>query len=438
MTATYEIPQATGASAQIIYCKESDWGVSPASGYRKLNVVAGESLDDSIQTYQSQVIRADRMRNPTVRGTRRPGGSLPIELAPQGISQFIWHVLGSDPVVTAGPSAATSTVQTLTIANATGGTFKLIFNSQPTAPIAYNAAAADIQSALEAITDIGAGNVTVTGPAPFTITFLGGRLGGRYPAMKTDVSSLVGAGANATVTVTSSGTLAIPAGKHRHVIKGYTSLPTGFTIEKGFKDLATPKYFAMKGCRVNRFSLNGAIDAIVTGTVDIMAREMGISDTSVAGVSEVAAAPVSSSFTSIQAGIYKDGVQISVCQSLSLNIDNGMQEGSFVLGSNYRQNLKPGSRSVDGEATFLFQGTEFYEAAVKGDNLSLAIRMADDWDNSVEFLMPKIQLLPNNSSPKIASDGPLTIPANFQAVPDDDLGSDIQATIVSDETAINY
>jgi hypothetical protein len=228
-------------------------------------------------------------------------------------------------------------------------------------------------------------------------------------------------------------------GKYLHVIQGSKALPTGFTIEKGFMDLAMPKFFAMKGCRVSKFTLNGNVDQIVTGSADILAREMSIAAVSVAGVSAVTDAPVVSPYTSIQAGIYKDDVQISVCQTLTLNVDNGMKdENNIVLGSAYRQNLKPGTRKTDGNATFLFQDTTFYEAAVDGTKLKLAIKLADALGNSIEFLMPKVQLLPNNSSPKIANDGPLTIPANFEATPDSGLGTDIQVTIIGDEATIDY
>ena len=47
--------------------------------------------------------------------------------------------------------------------NATGGTFTLTLSGQTTAPIAYNATAAAIQTALEALSNVGAGNVQVTG-----------------------------------------------------------------------------------------------------------------------------------------------------------------------------------------------------------------------------------------------------------------------------------
>ena len=53
--------------------------------------------------------------------------------------------------------------QTVRVTNATGGTFTLTFNGQTTAPIAYNATAAQIDAALEALSNIGANNIQTSG-----------------------------------------------------------------------------------------------------------------------------------------------------------------------------------------------------------------------------------------------------------------------------------
>jgi hypothetical protein len=69
-------------------------------------------------------------------------------------------------------------VQTVTITGTpTGGTFRLTWNGQQTAVIAYNATAATVQAALEALSNIGVGNVSVTGGpgpgTPYVVTFVG-------------------------------------------------------------------------------------------------------------------------------------------------------------------------------------------------------------------------------------------------------------------------
>src|SRR3954462_12938533 len=79
-------------------------------------------------------------------------------------------------------------VQTLTITGTpTGGTFRLSFRGVTTATIAYNATAAAVQAALEAISTVGTGNVTGTGgPLPGTgvvLTFVGQLAGQNVPLL---------------------------------------------------------------------------------------------------------------------------------------------------------------------------------------------------------------------------------------------------------------
>lgn len=79
-------------------------------------------------------------------------------------------------------------VQTLTITGTpTGGTFRLSFKGIKTAPIAHNANAAAVQSALEALISVGTGNVSCGGGAlpgtPVTITFQGALAAGPQPVV---------------------------------------------------------------------------------------------------------------------------------------------------------------------------------------------------------------------------------------------------------------
>jgi hypothetical protein len=71
-------------------------------------------------------------------------------------------------------TTAASEVQTVTMTGTpTGGTFTLSFQGQTTAPLAYNIAAAAMQTALQGLTTIGSGNATVTGTGPWVVTFSG-------------------------------------------------------------------------------------------------------------------------------------------------------------------------------------------------------------------------------------------------------------------------
>jgi hypothetical protein len=96
-------------------------------------------------------------------------------------------------------------VQTITITGTpTGGTFVLSFAGQVTAAIAYNAAAAAVQAALEALSTIGTGNVVCAGGAlpgtAVTATFQGKCAAIDQPMM-TSISSLTG-GTNPAIAIT--------------------------------------------------------------------------------------------------------------------------------------------------------------------------------------------------------------------------------------------
>ena len=107
------------------------------------------------------------------------------------------ELLASQPatLVTNGTGAAD--VQTVSITGSpTGGTFVLGFRGAITAPIAYNASASTVQSALQALATIGAGNVTCTGGAlPGTAvvcTFAGSLATGLQPALIAGEGGLTG------------------------------------------------------------------------------------------------------------------------------------------------------------------------------------------------------------------------------------------------------
>lgn len=90
-----------------------------------------------------------------------------------------------------------------------GGTFTLTFGANTTAGLAYNAAAATIQSALQGLASIGSGNATVSGSSggPWTVTFAGSLAGSNQDQLVADGTALTGGTTNnvtlATVTPSS-------------------------------------------------------------------------------------------------------------------------------------------------------------------------------------------------------------------------------------------
>jgi len=102
-----------------------------------------------------------------------------------------------------GPYTVSTEVQTVTEGGAGLTSFTLTFSGQTTTSLAAAATAATVQAALEALSNVGAGNVTVTGAAggPYTVTF-GGTLAG------TDVAQMTATPTGGTGTVTVATTTA--------------------------------------------------------------------------------------------------------------------------------------------------------------------------------------------------------------------------------------
>lgn len=103
-----------------------------------------------------------------------------------------------------------SEVQTVTITGTpTGGTFTLTWNGQTTAAIAYNATAAAVQTALEALSNIGVGDVAVTGgPGPgtaYTVTFRGALSDQDVAALTATASLTGGTTPGVTIATTTAG-----------------------------------------------------------------------------------------------------------------------------------------------------------------------------------------------------------------------------------------
>jgi hypothetical protein len=114
---------------------------------------------------------------------------------------------GFGQAYTTGLALSTNEQQTVTITGGpAGGTFTLTFGGQTTAGIAYNAIASAVQTALEALSSIGTGNVTVAGGpgpgTPWVVTFTGAFAQTNVAQMTTSSAGLTGGTSPASAVTT--------------------------------------------------------------------------------------------------------------------------------------------------------------------------------------------------------------------------------------------
>jgi WD40-like Beta Propeller Repeat len=102
----------------------------------------------------------------------------------------------SDQELTNNANTGISDRQEVIVRSASSGTYTLTFKGQTTGPIAYEATLAEVKSALEALSSVGAGNVAVspgvneTGVPRDIVTFGGALAGSEQPPMTANGSSL--------------------------------------------------------------------------------------------------------------------------------------------------------------------------------------------------------------------------------------------------------
>lgn len=109
----------------------------------------------------------------------------------------------------------TNELQTITVA-ATGGTFTVAFNGSPASgALAFDITAGALQTALEGLTTIGVGDVSVTGgpgdetgSTPYVIEFTGALAAADQPALVTNDAGLTGGASTANVATTRQGAAA--------------------------------------------------------------------------------------------------------------------------------------------------------------------------------------------------------------------------------------
>lgn len=143
-------------------------------------------------TEVSNVVSGTTLPVPAPKVLSVDGASSSVSYASAHVSGEVEGVVGPDPAfesqcrfeyVTDAEYEAQNEVQEVTV-RATGGVYRLYYFGEVTGDIAYNASAASLQAALEALPSIGAGNVSVSGgpgdelgDSPYLVTFEGAMAG---------------------------------------------------------------------------------------------------------------------------------------------------------------------------------------------------------------------------------------------------------------------
>lgn len=256
-------------------------------------------------------------------------------------------------------SAGTNEVQSLTTTGTpTGGTFTLTFRGQTTAPIAFNAAAAAVQSALVALTQIGAGGVTCTGttlPAAITITFSSALAATNVPQLTATSTLLTGGTTPTAVVATTTPGIGLIG---THVITPGDTVPWLTVEERVGNEFESFQYTDAK---VNSFKLEADATGYLMGSAGLVA----ISQTPGFVEQTTPAWDTTPMMVGGQVAITFNGVTLPA-KSFNFEVNNNLETDDFRLGSLTLGGIQEKRRELKMSVNYRPNDSTMWKAAMYG------------------------------------------------------------------------
>lgn len=154
-------------------------------------------------------------------------------------------------------------------------------------------------------------------------------------------------------------------GVYTEVFKVGNLPAAGLWFEKGFTDLAVPKYIQSVGHKINKFSYELKSAGFAACSFDIP------------GSNELAPANVSADATPVDLGMDAfnskiatltfNGAKIGNISSAKFDFDNGLDTGNYCInGGGAIRSMPAGEVGLSGSLTYLFEDMALYDLAVAG------------------------------------------------------------------------
>jgi hypothetical protein len=215
------------------------------------------------------------------------------------------------------------------------------------------------------------------------------------------------------------------AGPYTHTIKR-GNLIAGMTIEKGFTDLA--QYMVFTGCKPDKVSINVKSSGLITGSMDIIGKDVTVSGTSLGTPTAVAHVP----FIESEA-VAQEGGGAATLLNLDLNWSNALDPVD-VIGSRTIGSLMEGKGMCEGKITLLFDAITTFNKWLNETSSTLDCTFTTG-ASTLAFYMGAIKYF-GDAVPKIANEKGVVVDLAFSAYYDSTSATDLRITLVNTETTI--
>lgn len=385
-----------GALHSLALVPESSYGTTPATPpFETLRITScGLALTKDI--FESEEIRSDRQRSDVRHGARKVGGDLGIELS-----------YGShDTMLEALMCGTWTTKGTITAATISAAASDNSFNDSGNGFVAAGFEVGD--------------SVTVTG---FTHETANNIAKGKITALT--VGKMTIGGTDGDVIVDEGASEAVTISTRDKVLKVGTTRRS-FTLERKFGDLleAAYPYHRFTGCEFNTLDLSINANAMVTGTIGVVGKDLTLAGTAIAGAS-YAAASTTSPLDSFTGSLKEAGSTIAIVTELSLKLDNGLAP-KFIVGSSTTLEPSIGRAKVTGQIGVYFIDAVMLNKFINETASYLELHLPDAAGNDLEIYIPRIKY--TGGQPDVKGEGPIMLSMPFEALYDSTTVTNLRLT----------
>ena len=199
------------------------------------------------------------------------------------------------------------------------------------------------------------------------------------------------------------------------------TVPKYFSIEDYAADIDQARLFT--GCSVNTLSVSLAPNAMVTGTVSIVGKDMTISATEKTQDAATGAAPFDAYSGDLEIG----GSVAAIVTSMDFTLTNGFAP-TFVVGDDSAPSLEVGDAVVEGTISAYFEDAALLNRFIDETETSLKVTVGDNEStpNTLEFFFPRCKI----NSADVGVDGPTSrvISLSFVALRDETEATNLRIT----------
>jgi len=367
----------SGSTVAHYYVMEADCGVTPLNpAWSQLRFTSG-NLQQTRDVLVSEELDGSRETTSVRLGSKQAGGEISVELSPTSYDDILEAALGGTWVVRPGEAGLSITVV------AAGKTFTRAAGDFTTAPTSI--VVGDMVK-FPSLTGANAGTFRVTAVTATVIT-----CGGIADGVLADESTV-------TTDIKVGDTLSVGS------IRRTMSILSNFPDSDGTAD-----YQLVTGVEITGFNFDVSVNAIVTGSLPTLGRELSLLGATLPSGSTFNPAITTEVFSALEGRILQDGVIIGFFSSMSITNDNN-QSAQFAIGSSGIAFIEKGRANNTVSISTFFSSTDLLQKFLDETKVQLTL-ILDGIDGSLMFDLPTVKY--TSGSPEVG--GETSVVQNLEA-----------------------